>query len=116
MRIGERRTLRRLAALGTLVVALSSGCATIVSKGARNETSGAAHGSTGLGHPYTGVRCDAAYVGGMSRAGWGIPLGLAGLVDMPFSLFEDTVFLPLDLIMSSDQPWSADRGCGMDAD
>jgi uncharacterized protein YceK len=107
-------TYRRLAALCALAVMVATGCATIVSKGARNETSGAARG-TGLGHPYTGVRCDASWVGGMSRGGAGIPLGLAGLVDMPFSLFEDTVFLPIDLIMKSDQPWSADRACGVDA-
>jgi uncharacterized protein YceK len=115
MLIGTRETRRRLAVLCTLVAMLTSGCATIVSKGTRNRTSGAARGTTGLGHPYTGVRCDAVYVRGFPRAGWSIPLGIAGVVDMPFSLLEDTFFLPVDLVMSNDQPWTPDDGCGVDA-
>jgi uncharacterized protein YceK len=113
--LNDTRTYRRLAAVCALAVVVATGCATIVSKGARNQTSGAARGTTGVGHLYTGVRCDASWVGGMSRGGAGIPLGVAGLVDMPFSLYEDTVFLPIDLVLKSDQPWQADRACGVDA-
>ena len=103
------RTDRRLAALCALVVMLGSGCGTIVSKSKRGGS-----GGTGLGHAYSGVRCDAAAVSGISHGGAAIPMGIAAVVDLPFSLFEDTVFLPVDLIASSDHTWDADRACGPD--
>lgn len=93
-----------------LVVLLASGCGTIVSK-AKNGGGG----GTGLGHPYSGVRCDAAAVGGVTHGGAAIPIGIAAVVDLPFSLFEDTAFLPVDLVMMSGaSSWDADRACGPD--
>jgi uncharacterized protein YceK len=100
---------RTLIAVCALVVLLGSGCGTIISK----STSGGS-GGTGLGHVYSGVRCDAAAVRGMSSSGAAIPIGLAAVVDLPFSLFEDTAFLPFDLVMSSEHGWDADRACGPD--
>lgn len=113
MSIGTRRTSPPLAGLCALLVILATGCGTIMSKGARNQTPGAAPGSSGVGHPYTGARCDAAYMRAVARGGWNIPLGLLAAVDLPISAVEDTLFLPVDLALSSDQPWNADDACGL---
>lgn len=100
---------RTLVALCAVVVLAGAGCGTIVSK---SKSGGS--GGTGFGHVYSGVRCDAAAVSGISHGGSAIPIGLAAVVDLPFSLFEDTAFLPVDLIMSSEHGWDADRACGPD--
>jgi uncharacterized protein YceK len=94
---------------------LVAGCGTIVSKGAKNETSGAARGSSGIGHAYTGIRCDAAWTRAIGKV-WMAPLAIAAIADIPFSLVQDTMMLPVDLAMSSDQPWNADDACGLTKD
>src|SRR5262249_60981280 len=106
-----RRVFRRLISL--VVVVLATSCSTIGTKvGARVGKFDLPR--SGVGHPFTGVRCEWMY---LAAAGMAFPPALAVvLVDVPLSAVADVIVLPVDVAvasLSSRQPWSIDSDCGI---
>ena len=68
----------------------------------------------GIGHPFTGVRCEWMY---LAAAGMTFPPAITVvLLDVPMSAVADVIVLPVDLVVDSfrsEDPWSIDRDCGI---
>ena len=108
------RSLRRafLDSIMAVVFLLATSCSTILTKS--QAPVGIDVPRSGVGHAFTGVRCDWMYLGAV---GMGFPPALpVVLVDVPLSAAADVIMLPVDVAVGSfgsEKPWSIDRDCGV---
>ena len=106
-----RRPARFLAISTAVILSAAISCSTILTKSRAPILPGLRRATSGIGHPFTGVRCEWMYLG---AAGMAFPPFIpVVLVDLPLSTAADVVVLPVDLVVNSREPWSMDHDCGI---
>jgi|SRR5438034_8194103 len=101
----------RVAAALTLV--FSSSCSTFITKTNAPMWPGRRHAASGLGHPFTGIRCEPLYFVGFAMYPPTLPVVPFVVVDTPLSAIADILLLPADIAVGAQKGWEPDRDCGI---